>query len=58
MISKQKVSTSKNLDVATCYSKDFNREFWSDLTCFHNNLFRANFKKLFECNTMCYYFLL
>ena len=50
MISKQKVSTSKNLDVATCCSKDFNRELWSYLTCFHNNLFRANFKKLFECN--------
>ena len=27
MISRNKTSTLKNLEVATCYSKDFNREF-------------------------------
>ena len=56
MISKKKISTLKNLEVPTCYSKDFNREFRSNLTYFQNNSFRANFKKLFEYNKMCYYF--
>ena len=51
-----KVSTSslirklRNLEVPTCYSKDFSREFWSNLTDIQNNLFRANFKKLLEFN--------
>ena len=50
MISKKKVSTLKNIEVATCYSGYFNREFWSNLTYFQNNLIRTYFKKLFECN--------
>ena len=50
MISKRKISTLKNLEMATCYSKYFNREFRPNLTYFQNNLFRANFKKLFERN--------
>ena len=58
MISIKKISTLKKPDVAICYSKDFNREFRSNLTYFQNNLFRANFKKLFECSKICYYFLL
>ena len=37
-----KISTLKNLEVAICYSKDFNRELRSNLTYFQNNLFRAN----------------
>ena len=41
-------------EVAAYYSRDFNREFWSNLTYLHNNVFRANFKKLFEYNKMCY----
>ena len=58
MISKNKTSKFKNREAATCYSKGFNTEFQSNLTYFQNNLFRANFKKLFECNKICYYFLL
>ena len=51
-----KISTSslirklRNLEVLTYYSKDFSREFWSNLTDIQNNLFRANFKKLLEFN--------
>ena len=41
MISKKKILTLKNLQVATCYSKYFNREFRSNLTYFQNSLFRA-----------------
>ena len=48
MISEKKISTLKNLEVAICYSKYFNRELRSNLTYFQNNLFRANFKKLLE----------
>ena len=44
------ISTLKNLEVPTCYSEGFDREFWSNLTYFQSNLFRDNFKKLFECN--------
>ena len=53
-----KISTSslfrklRNLEVPTCYLKDFSREFWSNLADFQNNLFRANFKKPFEFNKM------
>ena len=50
MISEEKVSTLKKLEVANYYAKDFNGEFRSNITSFKNNLFRANFKKLFECN--------
>ena len=50
MISRKKNSTFKNLEVASCYSKDFNREFRSNLNYVKTNLFRANFKKLFECS--------
>ena len=57
MTSKKKPSKLKNVEVPTCYSKDFNREFRSNLTYFQNNLFRANFKKLFERNKMCFFFL-
>ena len=56
MISKNKTSKFKNREVVTSYSKGFNREFQSNLTYFQNNIFRTNFKKLFECNKMCYTF--
>ena len=50
MISVNEISTLKNLQVAICHSNDFNREFWADLTYPQNNIFRVNFKKLFEYN--------
>ena len=59
MISKKKKKlTLKNLKVTTCYSNEIKKEFRSNIIYFRNNLFRANFKKLFEYNKMCYYFLL
>ena len=45
-----------NLEVRTFYSKDFSRVFWSNLTDLQNNLFRANFKKLFKFNKIIYIF--
>ena len=57
MISKKKISILKNPEVATCYSKYFNRKFRSNLTYFQNNLFRANFKKhsnLIKCLIILY----
>ena len=43
----------RNLEVSSCcYSEDFNREHWSNLTDFQNNLSRANFKKVFKFNKM------
>ena len=42
----------------TCYSNNFKKEFQSNLTYFQTNLFRANFKKLFEYNKMCYFFII
>ena len=38
----------RKLEVLNCNSKDFNREFWLNLTDCQNNLFKANFKNLFK----------
>ena len=58
MISKKKTSTLKNLEVATCYSKDFSKEFRSNLTYFKNNWFRElisrNYLNVIKCVIIFY----